>query len=80
MARNDRYFLAAVVLCALLFVALTWQNTAGVMQERATAAERPGAAGQAREVDVDRVQEMIRRGHLSDHEAAFYSPVPTPER
>ena len=32
----------------------------------------PGAAGQARDVDMEKLQQLLRQGRLSKHEAEFY--------
>ena len=52
----------------------TLGDTGAVLQTARHAAEfsRAGAAGQPRDVDLDRIQRMIRAGQLSDHEALFY--------
>ncbi|MBN2490685.1 MAG: hypothetical protein JXQ29_07540 [Planctomycetes bacterium] len=34
-----------------------------------------GAAGTLRDVDLERIRELIRQQRLSDHEAEFYRPA-----
>jgi len=74
MERRERLFLVAVLVCALIFAAAT-------LEHLRTALPGPGhstvgadsVAGQPRDVDLDAVRRMIRRGELSDHEAAYYT-------
>jgi len=73
MKRTDVYFVVAVFAFAALFAALSLSYTEQVLSA-GTAGPGPalGAAGTPRDVDVRRIEKLIRRGDLSDREADFY--------
>ena len=76
MRRIEILYLAAVLVFAAWFVGLT---LAGAREAwiRTTPGgfAGAGAAGQPRDVDLERIREMIRQKRLSDHEAEFYKPA-----
>jgi len=76
MEKNERVFLIAVLVCALLFSALSLGNAREYFARRAAGAVEPGIAGQARDADIAQIKGMIRRQYLSDHEAEFYTTMP----
>jgi hypothetical protein len=73
--RRDLPYLLAVAVLAVVF--------AGDVVSRAVKASGapnatgflPGVAGEARDVDVERLERLIRQGHLSDHEALYAKPA-----
>lgn len=76
MKKVETTFLCAVILFAAVFAAVTLTNSADIMAKRAAARHATtGAAGEARDVDVERIERLIREQLLSGHEASFYEPV-----
>jgi len=73
MNRSDTTFLVLAVCVALIFSALTLTHVCGLLDESGVPAT--GAAGVSRDVDMGKLEGMIRRRELSDHEALFYGPV-----
>ena len=82
MRKVEIAFIFAVLGFAVAFSVMSSLHTG---KARAAAADvRPvsfGAAGKARDVDIEKVRRLIRQGYLSDHEAMFYGESPVlPER
>ena len=79
MRRIDALFLASVFVVASAF---SWMSLSNAVRSRPTAAPSHSAsikaAGEARDVDMDRLQQMLRQGDLSEREAEFYKPLPAP--
>lgn len=78
MKKAEIGFLCAVVLFAVIFSALSLSEAgeviAGILRADYALA---GVAGEARDIDVEKVKDLIRQRHLSDHEAEFYKKVPS---
>jgi hypothetical protein len=76
MRRTDAFFLVTVVAIGGSFA---WMSLSQALQLRSAIAPARAhpvhTTGEARDVDMDRLQEMLRQGHLSDREAEFYKPV-----
>lgn len=73
MRNNERLFLAAVLCVAVVFAALSVSNVSKVIgTEPALEFGARGAAGIPRNVDLNRVKQLIEEGHLSGREAEFY--------
>jgi hypothetical protein len=76
MNRTEIVFL----LCVFGFAGtISWQSLSQTMRllpgrSDATSAV-VGAAGKARDVDMDRLLPLLRQRSLSEHEAEFYKPV-----
>jgi hypothetical protein len=76
---NELAFLIAVAIAAFAFMALAVSEVQSFSSATSVSigAQGPvGSAGKPRNVDLDRVRQLIRRGRLSDHEAQFVKPVP----
>jgi hypothetical protein len=73
MKTAEVFFLAAVLFFAVVFAGLSLSRGArslgSLVAEEAVVG---GAAGKPRDVDLERIREMIRQGRLSDREADFY--------
>ena len=68
--RRERLYALLVALALALVVAGTLARAPG-------SAEGEGE-GRPRNIDVDRVLQLVRGGQLSDHEADFYRALATP--
>ena len=75
MQKNDWKFLSLVALCALLFAGITLMHTSNALSSWNAPAVSPGSSGQPRVVDMERLEELIRGGHLSGHEALHYQQM-----
>lgn len=75
MNRSETFFIIAVTILALLFSVLTLVNTGHVAIRKFAQETAFGTAGTARDVDLDRVKQLIKEKNLSDHEAEFYRPA-----
>ena len=78
MRRAERCYLAAVQVFAALFAALTLAAGRVAWMRRganAFAGAEGGSAGALRDVDLERIRELIRQHRLSDREAEFYRPA-----
>jgi hypothetical protein len=75
--------IAAIALVWVLAAQLGSATTPDAAEVGSAAIEAPAllpnAAGTARDVDLDRMRALMRQGHLSDHEALYYSPLPGPD-
>lgn len=71
MTTAHKIFLIAVTAIAVIFAGLALSQ-AGKSLSASSAGIATGAAGQPRNVDIEKIQQMMRRNYLSDHEAAFY--------
>ena len=81
MRTNDIAFLICVALAAATFAARSVSEAIPLLPwSGASAAAPTGAAGQARDVDMDRLLRLLDQGALSRHEAEFYRPVQIPVR
>jgi hypothetical protein len=80
MRRTERVYLTAVLVLAIIFAWIT-VTQAGKAISRLTTPEAAGtpSAGQPRDVDLERIKELIRDKRLSGHEADFYKKVPVPD-
>ncbi len=74
MRKNDTIFLGAVLVFAIVFVAMTLSAIPQSVKGGG-ASERLGVGGQARDVDMPRLQRLIREQDLSAHEAEFYHRI-----
>jgi hypothetical protein len=72
VTKIERIYLGAVLLFALVFASVTWDHTREAISRLAARDVPTGSAGQARDLDPERIRDLIRRGRLSDHEADFY--------
>jgi len=80
MGRETRLVYLAAVCAAALF--LLQEAVSTCQLHRLAAATRPaamGAAGQVRNVNLPKLEEMIRQRRLSDREAMYWKPWPTDE-
>jgi len=75
MKAADVLFLVCVTAVAALFVAAALSHTETAATPPAVPAA-PGATGRSRDLDLERVREMIERGDLSGREAEFYREAP----
>ncbi len=64
-------FHGAVAVAALVFLGLTVSHSAAYFNAQTIESAAQGAGGKSRNVDLEKVQEMIRRHQLSDHPAEF---------
>ncbi|MBI5091756.1 MAG: hypothetical protein HZB26_04845 [Candidatus Hydrogenedentes bacterium] len=71
MLRSEKIFLCVVLAFALAFAGITLQAVPGSESNGATAV-RTGAGGQSRDVDMVKLERLMREQSLSDHEAQFY--------
>ncbi len=78
MKANDALYIAVVCIVALVFAALVWRPA--IPAERQGDAKGLGAAGVPRDVDIGRIETLIRERQLSDHEAEFYRVLVAPPR
>ena len=75
MGRREKGYLIIVLACALVFAAASSWHAADVWRRAwPSTAVSAGAAGEARDVDVEQIRELIRQGYLSDREASYYTP------
>jgi hypothetical protein len=76
MRKIEVIFLVSVLGVGVVFA---WMSMSQALQLRPTAAPAHAVplqtSGEPRDVDMDRLQQMLRQGHLSDREAEFYKPV-----
>jgi hypothetical protein len=81
MRKTDVAFLCSVLSVAGLVAGRLVTRSLPLLPG-ATAPATPalGAAGQARDVDMLKLQRLLERRTLSDHEAEFYEPVGPPSR
>lgn len=76
MRRTDIIFLVCAFGFALLITVRSITLAIPLLPGR-TFPDQPtmGAAGQARDVDMQRLRALLKQRALSDHEAEFYEPV-----
>lgn len=74
MNKREATFFGMVFVFALVFVAMTLVSLPQSGKSGA-ALERAGAAGQARDVDMPKLERLMREQYLSNREAEFYHPV-----
>lgn len=78
MKKIDLLFLICVFGFAAFFCLVSVQETLQLLPGRSSSAgPAVGTAGQPREVDMDRLQQMLQRQDLSSREAMYYKPVPS---
>ena len=78
MKRTDATFIIAVVAFAIVFSAISLSHTPSPFAALdGSATSMGGSAGKSRDVDVGRIQRLIRQRHLSDHEAEYYTEYST---
>jgi len=76
MGKIDVIFLFCVLGCAGLFAARTiTQSVPLLLGGTSSGSATLGVAGQSREVDMAKLERLLERRALSDHEAEFYEPV-----
>jgi len=76
---QDFRLLIAVASAAIIFLFLTGIDVKSNIAARLAPAQSqalPTAAGKPRNVDLERVKNLIQQQYLSDHEADFYNPAP----
>ena len=73
MRRRDLVYLLAVAACAVAF--FVDATTLAFRPEAPVEAPRRGAAGEARDVDMRKLERLLREGYLSDHEALYAKPL-----
>jgi hypothetical protein len=79
--RTDLVFLVSVFGFAGVFSLMSLSKAVRVLPGTSDAAAPLGAAGEARDVDMERLRHLLRLDGLSDHEAEYYKKLPvTPER
>lgn len=77
MKRVEIFFIAAVVLFAVVFCLVSVMNTGEIIARNAAAKRATtGVAGKARDVDVPKLERLMRQDYLSGHEAEFYKDAP----
>lgn len=77
MRKVEIAFVLAVLGFAVVFSAMSLSYAARARAAATDAAPAPlGAAGRARDVDIEKVKRLIRQGYLSDREAKFYRKLP----
>jgi len=80
MKKSDVVFLTAVLGVAGAFSLVSLSHAVRILPRASmSAAPVRGVAGEARDVDMERLQELLRRNYLSDREAEFYKVVPEGE-
>jgi hypothetical protein len=72
MRRTERVYLVVVLVFALVFASATWENARDAISRLAAREVPAGSAGEARDLDPERIRDLIRTDRLSDHEADFY--------
>ena len=78
MKKTEIAFLISVFGFAALFSLVSVRETLPLLPGRSSpTAAAVGTAGQPRDVDLDKLQRMLRQHDLSSHEAWYYKPVPT---
>jgi len=79
MKKTEIAFLISVFSFATFFALVSIRETMRWMPVEASLARTAGgAAGQPREVDMDKLRRMLRRHDLSSHEAMYYKPLASP--
>lgn len=79
MRKNEAIYLLCVLICAGLFAARSVTRSLFLLSpEAASDTATFSVAGQSRNVDMVKLQSLLERRALSDHEAEFYEPVGTP--
>jgi hypothetical protein len=75
--KAEAAFLLSVLGIAGAFSLMSISQAVSLQPSRGrTAAAAAGAAGQARDVDVETLRRLLRQGYLSEHEAEFYKQLP----
>lgn len=76
MTMSERIYLTLVLAVALVFVSMLGEQVTHSLSLSLTGprAQSP-SAGQPRQVDMRALEEQIRRGTLSEHEAVHYRRV-----
>jgi hypothetical protein len=78
MRKTDLVYLLCVFGIAGLITVRSITQATALFPSTSTLSTALGAAGQSRAVDMSRLQPLLDRGALSDHEAEFYEPVGVP--
>ncbi len=79
MRKTEIIFLACVLVCGGLFAARSLSLSGALLWGSSpTGSAVAGVAGQSRQVDMTKLQRLLDRGDLSDHEAECYGPFGTP--
>jgi hypothetical protein len=76
MKRSEAVYLWCALGVAAVFCAMTLSQAARLLPGRSVEHVVHGAAGQSRDVDMDRLLPQLRRRELSDREAEFYKKLP----
>lgn len=73
MKKSDGIFIVAVAAYAAVFSAASLSHFGKVIADRAADARATvGVAGEARDLDLEKLKRLIREKYLSGHEALFY--------
>jgi len=76
MKPNEIIFAICVTGFAVVFAGMSLWSTGQILEMRTTVERgHPGAAGQPRDVNAERILDLIRQQRLSDHEAEYYGGV-----
>jgi len=71
----SRYFLVPVMLAAILISAFSISSALQTVTTQMALTSTPGSAGRVRDVDLEKIRNLIRRKRLSDHEAEYYKKL-----
>jgi hypothetical protein len=78
MKKTEITFLICVFSAAALFCVASVRETLPLLPGApAPTAAVSATAGQARDVDLDKLRRMLRQHELSSHEAMYYKTMPT---
>ena len=76
-ARPETVFLAAVLVFATVFSGMTFIEVKNQLQlGRSSQNVALGVAGVARDVDMRKLERLMKQGYLSDRKALYYSEIP----
>ncbi len=76
MRKTDIAFLCCVLSVAGLFAGRLVTLSVPLLPGATTSANSAfGVAGQARDVDMSKLERLLEQRQLSDHEAEFYEPL-----
>jgi hypothetical protein len=80
MKKTDALFLASVFVTGGMIALLSASQAFRLLPSRgAGEPANAGAAGQARDVDMEKLQRLFRQGRLSQREAEYYRPYRSPD-
>ena len=75
--KSDAVFLTSVLGVASVFALTSLTHAVRLLPDPSGMnAAAAGAAGEARDVDMEALESFLRSGYLSDHEAEYYKSLP----